>query len=237
MENEKELTILKWVVGVVYSLIAVLAVFFIITFIPQNANASTKKSKEAITVSIPASVAKTSRIKIEVVPSNYQVNPTMEVRKDYITNLRYYNGNIDFEDVYEEAEYWCKEYGINLNFLLALIYVESKYQNGVVSYANCVGLCQLGRDAVDQFNTAMWKSGSRKFYTFEDVQWDWRKNIEVACWYLDWLWTYRASYTTNTRTYIQSYNYGRTGVKNAIQKNEFTYADAIIKYRDELNRL
>ena len=235
MENEKEMTILKWVIGVVYSLIAVLVVFIIVMFTAQNAHANS--SKDTITVSVPAEVAKSSVIKIEVTPASYRIDPVMESRKDYITNLRYYNGNVDFEDVYEEASYWCEVYDVNLNFFLALMYVESKYQNGVVSYANCVGLCQLGNDAVDQFNTAMWKAGTPKFYTLEEVQWDWRKNIEVACWYLDWLWTYRASYTTNARTYIQSYNYGRTGVKTAIQKNDFAYADAIIKYRDALNNL
>lgn len=243
MKDETQIKILKGCIGVVYTLVAVLCVILIIELngntkkIEQNTSkiVETVVTKdEMVKVEVPASVAKESVVEVKITPAKvYDLE--MNKKKDYITGLKYYNGNLSFDDVYYESKKWCKEYDINHNFFLALMYVESKYENGAVSKKNCVGLCQLGEDAVDQFNTAMWGTG--KYYTLEQVRWDWKKNIEVSCWYLSWLWDYKKSYTNTARKYIQSYNYGRTGVLKAIQNDEFTYADAIIKYRNALNNL
>lgn len=250
MAEKGLMTTLKCVIGIVYTLIAVLLCILIIEIngntrvVANSVNKIEPKTgtEEFIKLKIPASVAKTSVVKLEIKP----VDPIREMYFNYLSNLPNYIGldgskespkEIDFDYVYERAKYWTSVYNINLPFHLSLMYVESNYRNGAVSPAGCVGLCQLSKDAVDQFNTAMWHAGVDKFYTLEEVRWDIDKNIEVSCWYLDWLWEYRKSYTNNIRKYIMSYNYGRTGVINAINTNTYGYADNIIYIRDALNRL
>lgn len=191
-------------------------------------------AEENIKIEIPASVTEKNDVEIKI--TKHKVDYSFEKRKDYIEGLIDYQGNVDFQSIYDCAKYWTNEYNINLDFFLALMYVESNYKTTATSYKNCRGLGQVSHDALDQFNAAMWKD-RRTVYTWGDM-YDYERNIEVACWYLDWLWEHRIQEVGNSsRRYIQSYNYGRTGVRNAINKNEYTYADKIITLRDKLKAL
>ena len=94
-------------------------------------------------------------------------------------------------DIYNSMKKHCAKYDIGIEILIGLSIEESNVtQKPRDSVAGCRGICQVSRGALSDFNTnVIWPKyhDGSKFYTWEDM-YDYDKNIEVACYYIRWLW-------------------------------------------------
>jgi soluble lytic murein transglycosylase-like protein len=109
------------------------------------------------------------------VPYRETQNYAPRVFKYYMENL----ANNEFDPFIQES---AKKYGLDPQFIRAIIKTESDFSNSCVSGAGASGLCQV--------MPAVWSEVKKKY----SLDWDYgtgvfepQKNIEVACAYLAWL--------------------------------------------------
>lgn len=138
--------------------------------------------------------------------------------------------NIPSEDIYRSIKKHTAEYGIGPEVIVGLTIRESNVSQAPRdSSANCRGMCQISKYVLDDFNTrVIWKKyhDGSKFYTWEDM-YDYDKNIEVACWYLRWLWDTFDDVKTVEDVLI-CYNVGHGNLKKYKSRESYTYHTFII---------
>lgn len=147
---------------------------------------------------------------------------------------------IPSSEIYSSMKKHCATYGIGVDILIGLTIAESNIsQKPRDSVAGCRGICQVSRYALEDFNTnVIWKKyhDGRKFYTWDDM-YDYDKNIEVACYYLRWLWNSFDDIRTIEDVLI-SYNagHGKLAKYKAINDiSRYHYHVDIIGYAKEYN--
>lgn len=134
-------------------------------------------------------------------------------------------------DIYKSIEKHSKTYDINPAIIVGLAIRESDLTVAPKdSSKNCRGICQISRSALEDFNAKhqwpKYKSES-SYYSWTDM-FDYDKNIEVACWYLRWLWNNFASIRTIPELLV-SYNAGPYKMNSYINKKGYTYDTFIIE--------
>ena len=85
------------------------------------------------------------------------------------------------EEIAAHTHVLSKKYRLPPEVVCALVQTESDGINGRVSSANCVGLTQVGKSAVAQYNEANGTS-----WELMDCKDDAGLNLEIGLWYFNW---------------------------------------------------
>lgn len=135
-------------------------------------------------------------------------------------------------------------YNINPQIIFGMAIKESNLTAAPKdSSANCRGMCQISHAALDGFNSYWWTRNEGSYnekknamYTWEDM-YDYRKNIEVACWYLYWLQKYKG--IKDLRDLLLAYNIGpeQLLINKKTGDINYKYSDDIIKTVFEIKKL
>ncbi len=133
----------------------------------------------------------------------------------------------------------CAKYRIGPEVLVGLTIKESNLaQKPKDSPANCRGICQISKFALEDFNTnVQWPKyhDKRYFYTWEDM-YDYDKNIEVACYYLRWLWDSFSDVRTVEDVLI-CYNVGHGNLAKYKAKENYGYHKFVIARAQEYQNI
>lgn len=134
-------------------------------------------------------------------------------------------------EIYFEIIKQADNFSINPNVIISLIIQESNFYTKAVSHKNCRGLGQISKAVLDDFNSKyLWKK-ERKTYTFEDM-FDYKKNIEVACWYISFLYNNANVLNISESDFLYAYNVGPKNVSLYKEKENYNYVKNILNYYD-----
>ena len=202
-----------------------------------------KVSPEAVAEAPIAGIVENSVAWDEMAKKNYVEVKKAQVFANYLEEHKGEKAKreaISSIDIYNSMKKHCAEYDIGIEILVGLSIEES---NVAVrprdSRAGCRGICQISPFVLSDFNTkVMWPKyrDGNKFYTWEDM-YDYDKNIEVACYYIRWLWDTFDDIKTIEDVLI-SYNAGHSKLAKYKAINDVTkyhYHTDIIAHAKECN--
>lgn len=142
-------------------------------------------------------------------------------------------------EIYNSMKKHGATYGVGPEILVGLSIRESNVSQAPKdSSANCRGMCQISKYALEDFNTkVMWPKyhDATKFYTWQDM-YDYDKNIEVAAWYLRWLWDTFDDVNTVEDVLI-CYNVGHGNLAKYKAKANYSYHTYIIARAQECHSI
>ncbi|MBS3908804.1 MAG: lytic transglycosylase domain-containing protein [Actinobacteria bacterium] len=119
----------------------------------------------------------------------------------------------------EEIGQASEKYSIDPYLIAAMIYEESKFNPSSESRAGAVGLMQIMPD------TGRWVAGKQKRNFHVGDLLDYRVNIDMGCWYFDYL---RDRYD-DERLALAAYNSGHKNVDHWLNKGLHNNVDDLIK--------
>ena len=149
---------------------------------------------------------------------------------------KYGKGDINCVEIYTTINYWAKYYDIDLGFALSFFAVESGFTYECISHQNALGMGQVTKVALKDFNDWYGKEISLKNLNNKqryDI------NVMVALGYIRMCWN-RYSIIQSGDDLIKSYNVGIGNLKNI--KNGTYSADnfwtvSANKYSDKFNEV
>ena len=155
-----------------------------------------------------------------------------EASINFIETYKDPKSEIESEELYYTIEYYSQLYNIDVAILTALMRKESGFFQGAKSRKDCYGICQISWGALDRYNTINWGKNS---YKWSEIKKRYDINLDVACWYLTWLWKNFDTITT-LRELLIAYNVGPSDLPKYKNKKGYHYADDIICWAKELKQ-
>lgn len=112
-----------------------------------------------------------------------------------------------------EIKTFAKTHGLDEDFVCAVIYTESKFQKDAVSSAGAVGLMQIIPE------TGEWVQGHLGLPTETLDLTDPAQNINIGCWYLQWL---MEKFDNNYTLVLAGYNAGHNKVAQWLENDAYS---------------
>lgn len=112
-----------------------------------------------------------------------------------------------------EIAAFSEAHGLDKDFVLAVIYTESKFQKDAVSGAGAVGLMQIIPE------TGEWVQGHLGLSAETLDLTDPAQNINIGCWYLQWL---MEKFDNNYTLVLAGYNAGHNKVAQWLENDEYS---------------
>ncbi|OEF95835.1 lytic transglycosylase domain-containing protein [Desulfuribacillus alkaliarsenatis] len=147
---------------------------------------------------------------------------TEVARKQEIAAIQYKTG-LDDEIARKIVEEAGRYESLNSNLIAAVMFVESSYNPIAVSHAGAIGIMQI------MPVTGEWLAEFLERPFTIDLLYDPLYNIELACYYLDYL---LDMYDNNLHSALTAYNRGPTGLERFIENNQrtsSTYSNKVIE--------
>lgn len=149
---------------------------------------------------------------------------------------KYGKGKVNYIEIHATVSYWAKHYDIDLAFALSFFAIESGFSYECTSSKNAVGMGQLTKVALKDFND--WYD---KKISFEDLN-DKNKydiNIMTSLGYIRMCWD-RYSVIQNSDDLIKSYNVGignLSKIKNGEYSADNFWTVSANRYFDRFNEV